>query len=123
MAAQRKVTSPRRGEIYLVSFDPTLGAEIKKTRPALIVQNDVANRSSPITIVAAITSQVEPSLYPTEVLIRAVEGGLAVDSVILLNQIRSIDRRRLVRQLGKLNPEIMGRVNQALSISCGLAGV
>lgn len=123
MAAQRKVTSPRRGEIYLVSFDPTLGAEIKKTRPALIVQNDVANRSSPITIVAAITSQVELSLYPTEVLIRAVEGGLAVDSVILLNQIRSIDRRRLVRRLGKLNPEIMGRVNQALSISCGLAGV
>ena len=81
--------APVRGEVYLVNFDPTLGSEIKKTRPALIIQNDVANRHSPITIVAAITSKFDDSLYPTEVLIAAGEGGLKQDSVVLLNQIRS----------------------------------
>ena len=120
MAEKRKVTPPRRGEVYLVSFDPTLGAEIRKSRPALILQNDVANRFSPITIVAAITSQVEPDLYPTEVLLKAAEGGLKVDSVVLLNQIRSIDRRRLVRYLGRLSRETMLKVDRALVLSLGL---
>jgi mRNA interferase MazF len=64
MAAQRKLLNPRRGELYLVSFDPTLGAEIQKTSPALIVQNDIANEYSPITIVAAITSKFDETLYP-----------------------------------------------------------
>jgi mRNA interferase MazF len=120
MAPKRKVAASRRGEVYLVSFDPTLGAEIRKTRPALILQNDIANRTSPITIVAAITSQFEEPLYPTEVLVKAPEGGLAVDSVVLLNQIRSIDTQRLVRRLGKLNPETMRRVDRALILSLGL---
>jgi mRNA interferase MazF len=66
----------------LVSFDPTIGAKIKKTRPALVLQNDIANRASPITIVAAISSQFEERIYPTEVLIKAPEAGLAVDSVL-----------------------------------------
>lgn len=120
MAAKPKVTPPRRGEVYFVSFGPTLGAEIRKTRPALVLQNDVANRFSPITIVAAITSQVEPDLYPTEVLVKAPEGGLQVDSVILLNQIRSLDRQRLIRRLGRLSSETMGRIDRALMLSLGL---
>lgn len=120
--ARKKVVRPRRGDIYLVSFDPTVGVEIKKTRPALILQNDIANRSSPITIVAAITSQSEKHLYPTEVRVRPGEGGLTVDSVVLLNQIRSIDTRRLVKRLGRVRPETMGHVDRALMVSLGLGG-
>lgn len=121
MATPRKIAAPRRADVYLVSFDPTLGAEIKKTRPALILQNDIANRHSPITIVAAMTSQFEEPLYPTEVLVKASEGGLTVDSVVLLNQIRSMDTQRLVRRLGRLTAETMRRVDRALVVSLGLA--
>lgn len=106
-----------------MSFDPTIGAEIKKTRPALVLQNDIANRYSPITIVAAITSQFEERIYPTEVLIKAPEAGLTADSVALLNQIRSIDRRRLVRRLGAVRPATMTNVERALMISLGLVRV
>jgi mRNA interferase MazF len=120
MAERRRVISPKRGEVYLVSFDPALGTEIQKTRPALILQNDIANRHSPITIVAAITSQFEEPLYPTEVLITPPEGGLSVSSVVLLNQIRSIDRRRLVRRLGTVAPGTMERVNRAIQLSLGV---
>jgi mRNA interferase MazF len=120
MAAKPKITFPKRGEIYLVSFDPTLGAEIQKTRPALILQNDLANRHSPITIVAAITSRFEEPLYPTEVRVRAPEGGLNADGVILLNQVRSMDKRRLLKRLGRLKPETMEKVDRALQISLGL---
>src|SRR5215472_5670637 len=107
MAKGSRVARPKRGEVWLVSFDPTIGAEIKKTRPALILQNDIANRASPITIVAAVTSQFEEHIYPTEVLIKTPEAGLTVDSVALLNQIRSIDQRRLVRRLGAVRPATM----------------
>lgn len=120
MAKAQKIANPRRGEVYLVSFDPTLGAEIQKTRPALILQNDVANRRSPITIVAAITSQVEEPLYPTEVSVKAPEGGLKADSIVLLNQIRSIDKGRLIKRLGVLKPETMEQVERAIQISFGL---
>lgn len=111
---------PRRGEVYLVNFDPVIGSEIRKTRPALILQNDIANRHSPLTIVSAITSQYEEPLYPTEVFLKAQEGGMKKDSVILLNQIRSVDRRRLVRRLGVVSSETMRRVDRALQISVGL---
>jgi mRNA interferase MazF len=114
------MTTPKRGEIYLVNFDPTLGAEIRKTRPALILQNDIANRHSPITIVAAISSKFELPLYPTEVLVAQPEGGLSVDSVILLNQIRSIDRRRLTKRIGIIRPATMDKVERAMQISLGL---
>ena len=97
-----KMILPKRGEVYLVNFDPSLGSEIKKTRPALILQNDIANRHSPITIVAAITSKFDDKLYPTEVEISTGEGGLKQDSVVLLNQIRSIDCRRLSKNSEKL---------------------
>jgi mRNA interferase MazF len=120
MAATQKIARPLRGEVYFVAFDPTLGAEIRKTRPALILQNDIANRSSPITIVAAITSKLDEELYPTEVLVLAPEGGLDADSVVLLNQIRSVDRRRLMRRVGRLVPETMRLVDRALMLSLGL---
>lgn len=116
-----KKTHPRRGEVYLVNFDPSLGAEIKKTRPALILQNDIANQYSSITIIAAITSQFDPQkLYPTEVLLKTPEGGLTVDSVILLNQIRSIDRQRLIKPLGKVTARTLAQIEKALKISLQL---
>jgi mRNA interferase MazF len=113
-------SSPARGEVYLVNFDPTVGSEIRKTRPALIIQNDVANEHSPITIVAAITSKFDETLYPTEVLIRAGEGGLKQDSTVLLNQIRSIDRRRLAKKLGSVKDTTLKRVDSAIKISLSL---
>ena len=123
MARRPTVIRPKRGEVYLVNFDPTIGAEIQKTRLALIVQNDIANRHSPITIVAAITSQFDEPLYPTEVLIQPPEGGVTMPSVVLLNQIRSIDKRRLVRRLGVPTPATMQRVDRAMLISLGLVGI
>lgn len=123
MTGAKTAVTPKRGEVYLVNFDPTLGAEIKKTRPALIVQNDVANRHSPITIVCAITSQFEEPLYPTEVLVRSPEGGVKVDSVVLGNQIRSVDKQRLVKRLGVLRSGTMERVDGALQITLSLTSV
>jgi mRNA interferase MazF len=117
--AKRKPIVPKRGEVFLVAFDPTRGAEIQKTRPALILQNDIGNKHSPLTIVAAITSNVQRQ-GPTSVVVRKPEGGLDVDSVILLNQIRTIDRQRLIKRLGTLRPETMKQVEQALMISLGL---
>ena len=107
----------------MVSFDPTVGAEIKKTRPALIIQNDVANRWSPVTIVAAISSRPDAPVYPADVPVDPPEGSLSAPSVVLLNQIRTIDRRRLVRRLGRLRAETMKLVDRALQISLGLAGL
>lgn len=104
----------------MVNFDPTIGTEIRKTRPALILQNDIANEHSPITIVAAITSQFDDTLYPTEVLVRPPEGGLKSNSVVLLNHVRSIDKQRLIKRLGWLKPDTMKNVNWALQLSFGL---
>lgn len=116
-----RVAFPRRGDIYLVNFDPTIGHESRKTRPALVIQNDISNRYSPITIVAAITSKFDVPPYPAEVVLSvANESGLPHPSAVLLNQIRSVDRRRLFRRLGKLKPETMRRVDQALQVSLGL---
>lgn len=120
MAAKRIMMQPKRGDVYLVNFDPTVGAEIQKTRPALVLQNDVSNEYSLITIVAAITSQFDETLYPTEVLIEPPEGGITVNSVVLLNQIRSIDKQRLIRKLGELTEVTIEEVNQAIKISLGL---
>jgi mRNA interferase MazF len=120
MGAKRKIISPNRGEIYLVNFDPTVGAEIQKTRPALIIQNDVSNKHSPITIVAAITSQIDETLYPTEVLLETSSSGLKVPSLVLLNQVRSIDRQRLIKRLGKIAEAQMAQLDRAIQISFGL---
>lgn len=114
-----KKSYPQRGDIYLINFDPTVGHEIKKTRPALIIQNDIANKYSPITIVAAITSKVSSIPYPTEVLMESIESGLPLTSAVLLNQIRSVDHRRLIKRIGRATPATMRRVDQAIQISLG----
>jgi mRNA interferase MazF len=112
---------PRRGDIYLVSFDPARGHEIKKTRPALVIQNDIGNRHSPVTIVAAITSKLSAVPYPVEVVVQPTKGnGLSVASSVQLGQIRSVDRGRLVKRLGKLEPLTMSEVEEAIKISLGL---
>jgi mRNA interferase MazF len=123
MERRRRVAPPRRGDVYVVDLDPTIGAEIREGRPSLVVQNDIDNRYSPVTIVAAITSQVEGQQYPTEVHVRPPEGALAKPSTVLLNQIRTVDKRRLVRRLGRLGPETMERVDRALKISLGLVEI
>jgi mRNA interferase MazF len=112
---------PRRGEIYLVTFDPALGHEIKKTRPGLVIQNDIGNRHSSVTIVAAITSKLSTVPYPIDVTVPPTKGnGLSVESAVQLGQIRSIDARRLVKRLGVLDPVTMQRVDEAIKISLGL---
>src|SRR5262245_27269326 len=93
---QTQVSFPRRGEVYLVAFDPTVGHERQKTRPAVVIQNDVSNRYSPITIVAAITSQFATPPQPREVIIELAESGLPRRSAVVANQIRSIDRSRII---------------------------
>jgi mRNA interferase MazF len=115
------MTFPRRGEIYLVSFDPARGHESKKTRQALIIQNHLGNRYGPITIVAAVTSKVSVVPYPVEVIVSPTKGnGLTTQSAVELSQIRSIDRERLVKRLGILDAASMRKVDQALGISVGL---
>jgi mRNA interferase MazF len=116
----QKIAFPHRGDIYLVSFDPTAGAEIQKTRPASVIQNDIGNQYSPITIVAAITSKFDPPPYPTEVLVAPKDSGLSQRSAVALNQIRSVDRQRLIKRIGKASAEVMGRVDRAIAISLGL---
>jgi mRNA interferase MazF len=118
--APRKIGFPKRGEVYIVAFDPTRGAEIKKTRPAVVIQNDVDNQYSPLTIVAPITSKFDDKVYPTEVLVRAPEGGLKVDSVVSVNQLRAVDKGRVERRLGTLKPVTMTLVNEAIAISLAL---
>jgi mRNA interferase MazF len=121
--AKQKVGHPRRGDIYLVNFDPTIGHEIKKTRPALIIQNDIANQYSPITIVAAITSKFDVPPYPTDVIMEPKESGLSQPSAVVLNQIRSIDRQRLIKPIGHADAGTLKRVEQALLISLGLVKI
>ncbi|HXA66712.1 MAG TPA: type II toxin-antitoxin system PemK/MazF family toxin [Bryobacteraceae bacterium] len=116
------MTVPRRGEIHLVEFDLSRGHEIQKTRPALIIQNDIGNRHSPVTKVAAITSAI--SAHPVAVSIAPTQAnGLSVPSKIHLGQIRSVDRERLVKRLGVVDPTTMRRVDDALKISLGLVEI
>ena len=114
---------PKRGEIYMVNFDRTVGSEIKKTRPAVIIQNDIANRHSPVTIVAAITSRKGERLYPTETPISSRASGLSKDSVVLLNQIRTVDKNRLAGKIGHVPTEALRAINRALAISIGVLNV
>ena len=119
--AHRKTYFPKRGEIYLVALDPAVGREIKKTRPALVVQNDASNEHLGTTIMAPITSAVRFPLSPTQVLIaEGKPGGLAVTSMALLDQIRTVDRTRLIRKLGQAGAQTMGEIDEAVKISLGL---
>jgi mRNA interferase MazF len=108
----------RRGDIWLVNFNPAQGSEQRGIRPALIIQNDVGNEVSPVTIVAAISSVTKT--YPINVEIKPSESGLEKDSVVKLNQIRTIDKKRLIKRLGKLDFSKIKAVNSALMLSLGL---
>ena len=110
---------PRRGEIYLVDFDPAVGSEIQKTRPALVIQNDVGNEFANTTIVAGITSYKGRHSYPTSIPIKSGEGGLNKDSLVLLSQIRTVDKLRLSKKLGSLSDLQMKKVGFAIMISFG----
>ncbi len=113
----------KRGEIYYADLSPVIGSEQGGVRPVLIVQNDIGNKYSPTVIAAAITSQINKAKLPTHIEISALEYGLQKDSVILLEQIRTIDKKRLREKIGHLDDDLMDRVNEALSISFGLADI
>src|SRR3989338_5138437 len=117
------MTEVRRGEIWLVNLDPTIGHEIKKLRPSIIIQNDLGNKHSPITIIAPVTSQNLEKTYPIEVILPKSGTGLEKESKVLLNQIRAVDKRRLVKRLGKVNDEYIEKINDAIKISLGLVNI
>ncbi len=110
----------KRGDIYYADLSPVVGSEQGGIRPVLIVQNDVGNKYSPTVIAAAITSQREKNKLPTHIQVHADECGLSKDSIVLLEQVRTLDKRRLKERMGKLDTNDMNRVNQALSVSFGL---
>jgi mRNA interferase MazF len=109
-----------RGDIYYADLSPVIGSEQGGIRPVLIVQNDVGNKYSPTVIAAAITSQTGKTRLPTHIKLNAEKCGLAKDSVVLLEQIRTLDKKRLKERMGALDDGAMGKVNEALSISFGL---
>ena len=113
----------KRGDIYYADLSPVVGSEQGGMRPVVIVQNDVGNKYSPTVIAAAITSQVNKAKLPTHIELQANDFGLAKDSVILAEQVRTIDKKRLRERMGHLGDDIMDRLNDALSISFGLGGV
>ena len=113
----------KRGDIYYADLSPVVGSEQGGVRPVLIVQNDIGNKYSPTVIAAAITSQINKAKMPTHIEISAEEYGLNKDSVILLEQVRTIDKRRLRERIGHLDENLMSAVNNALSVSFGLGNI
>jgi len=111
-----------RGDIYYADLSPVVGSEQGGVRPVLIVQNNIGNRFSPTVIAAAITSQTDKSRLPTHIKLSPSDGGLQKDSVVLLEQIRTLDKRRLKECMGRLDDSIMDKVDHAISISLGLSG-
>lgn len=110
----------KRGDIFLVNLEPVVGSEQGKTRPCLIIQNDEGNKVSPVTIIAPTTTKFFVKEFPTNVEILAEESGLNFDSTIMFNQIRAVDKSRLIKKLCHLSPLIMQKVDLALRISLGL---
>mgnify|MGYP001953148028 CR=1 FL=1 len=110
----------KRGDVFYADLSPVVGSEQGGVRPVLVVQNDVGNKYSPTIIISAITSQINKAKLPTHIEISASEFGLSKDSVILLEQIRTIDTRRLRDKIGHLDDELMAKVNEGLQISLGL---
>jgi mRNA interferase MazF len=113
-----RVPSPRRGEVWLVNFNPGRGSEQKGVRPALVVQNNVGNQYAATTIVAAITTTIKP--YPVTVVIRARTCRLPHDSMVNMAQVLTVDKGRLIRKLGELAPDQLAAVNRALRVSLDL---
>ena len=110
---------PQRGEIYLVCLDPTVGSEINKTRPALIISNDINNKLAQTVTILPITSGTE-KIYPFETFLSSKESGLPKDSKVKCNQIRTIDKKRLVKSLGKVSEEKLKEIESALLIHLGM---
>ncbi len=115
--------SIKRGDIYYADLSPVVGSEQGGLRPVLIIQNDVGNRYSPTVIAAAITSRMGKTRLPTHIDIHADKVGLAKDSVVLLEQIRTLDKRRLKEKMGHLDDHMMTEVNTAIAVSFGLGAV
>ena len=109
-----------RGEVFYADLSPVVGSEQGGVRPVLILQNDIGNRHSPTVIAAAITSKLDKTRLPTHIGIRAEDTGLAKDSIVLLEQIRTLDKHRLRERAGQLTPQDQHRVDQALDVSLGL---
>jgi mRNA interferase MazF len=110
----------KRGDVYFADLSPVVGSEQGGVRPVLVIQNDIGNRFSPTVIVAAITAQIQKAKLPTHVEIDAKRYGFERDSVILLEQIRTIDKQRLTDKITHLDEEMMDRVDEAVQISLGL---
>ena len=111
----------KRGDIYYADLSPVIGSEQGGVRPVLIIQNDVGNRYSPTVIAAAITSKMGKTKLPTHIDVFADKVGLAKDSIILLEQVRTLDKKRLKERMGHLDDDLMQEVNNAISISFGLS--
>ena len=109
----------KRGELYYADLSPVVGSEQGGVRPVLVIQNDIGNRYSPTVIAAAITSQLNKAKLPTHIAIEAEEFGLPKNSIVLLEQIRTIDKQRLKEKIGELPVNMMSRVNDGLLISLG----
>lgn len=110
----------KRGDIYYADLSPVVGSEQGGIRPVLIIQNDIGNKYSPTVIATAITSQINKAKMPTHIELEANEYGLSKDSVVLAEQIRTIDKQRLKEKIGHLDDQLMTQVNEALEISFGL---
>ena len=110
----------KRGDIYYADLSPVMGSEQGGVRPVLIVQNDIGNRFSPTVIAAAITSQQTKAKLPTHITIGAQTSGLTKDSVVLLEQVRTIDKKRLMEKMGCVDDNSMKEINNAISVSFGL---
>ena len=110
----------KRGDVYFADLSPVVGSEQGGVRPVLIIQNNIGNRFSPTVIIAAITAQIQKAKLPTHVEIDAKRYGFERDSVILLEQIRTIDKQRLTDKITHLDDEMMEKVNEALQVSLGL---
>lgn len=119
---ETKKMNIKRGDIFYADLSPVIGSEQGGLRPVLIVQNDVGNRYSPTVIAAAITSRMSKTKLPTHIDLSGVGGGLAKDSVVLLEQIRTIDKKRLKEKMGHLDEDTMKNVNSAIEVSFGLSG-
>ena len=115
-------TTVKRGEIYYADLSPVVGSEQGGVRPVLIVQNDTGNRHSPTVIAAAITSQLGKAKLPTHIALAAQGSGLPKDSVILLEQIRTLDKKRLRERMGRVDGAVMEKVDAAIAVSFGLTG-
>lgn len=110
----------KRGEVFYADLSPVVGSEQGGVRPVLIVQNDVGNRHSPTVIAAAITSKQDKTNLPTHIDVKAGTGGLTKDSVVLLEQVRTLDKHRLRERAGQIGPDVQRRVDEALGVSLGL---